>query len=218
MVFESTAKSEQQHFPAESRGSRWVFVVAFAICLGLAGLIVFSWYLGSVEPPVAAHPGVGAPLPVLQLVPFLNTERTVTQADLPGHVTLINYWGPWCGPCRIEMPHLIEIEHRYRQEADFQFLSVACGIWVYPNLDAMRGETAQYCDEMGVEFPIYFDADFTSRDGLEAAIGGESQSLGYPTTVLIDREGRIAGMWEGYAATVPEQIRAALDRQLDQQP
>src|SRR5688500_8106608 len=37
-------------------------------------------------------------------------------ADKKGKVLLVNIWGIWCGPCRAEMPHLVEIQDKYRGE------------------------------------------------------------------------------------------------------
>jgi hypothetical protein len=110
------------------------------------------------------------------------------------------------------MPHLAEIEKKYRPHDQFTFLSVACGTWVYPSLDAMRAETLKYRDQAKLSFPIYVDPNFTTRTRLEAAVGKEPQTLGYPTTVLIDQQGLIAGVWEGYSPGVPVQIAASIDR------
>ena len=112
------------------------------------------------------------------------------------------------------MPHIVEIEKKFRQDDQFQFLSVACGASGYSSLEAMRFETARYRDRTKMEFPIYFDPDFISRASLESAIGKEPRTLGYPTTVVIDQGGKVAGVWEGYTASLPTQVTATIDRLL----
>lgn len=212
MAFESTSESERQHDPAEASGARWVFLVAIAVFASLGFLMVYSRLWGPDEQMGGDHPGVGRPLRVVKFEPFIDADRTITTSDLKGHVTLINYWGPWCPPCRIEMPHMVEIEQKYRACGEFQFVSVACGTWVYENLDEMRSETAKYRDQAKLGFPIYFDPDFTSRNGLESDIGREPRSTVYPTTVLVNQQGAIAGMWEGFTRDVPEHIAASIER------
>ncbi|HJN13165.1 MAG: TlpA disulfide reductase family protein [Pirellulaceae bacterium] len=212
MAIETTAESEQHRAPPESNGFRWVILVAFAVFVSLGFLIVYSRFLEPVEQTGVDHPGVGNQLTVLKVEPFIDADQSFTQADLKGNVTLINYWGPWCPPCRIEMPHMVEIEKKYHRHGQFQFLSVTCGIWVYSSLEAMRIETTRYRDQAKLDFPLYFDPDFTSRASLESATGMEPQEMGYPTTVLIDQQGRIAGVWEGFSTSLPDQIVASVDR------
>jgi thiol-disulfide isomerase/thioredoxin len=212
MAFESTSESEPTQSAAASNGSRWVFLLAFAVFASLMFIGIYSRFFGPAEQMGGEHPGVGATLSVLNVEPFIEADQAVTVADLKGKVTLINFWGPWCPPCRIEMPHLAEIERKYRTQDQFKLLSVACGTWVYPSLDAMKAETTKYRDQAKLEFPIYFDPDFKTRTGLESDIGKEPQTMGYPTTVLIDQQGRVAGVWEGYASNVPAQIESSIER------
>lgn len=37
--------------------------------------------------------------------------------------TIINFWAPWCLPCRKEVPYLIELQERYR--SNFQLIGIA---------------------------------------------------------------------------------------------
>lgn len=210
MGFELSAESERQKEPVESGGSRWLFLVSFAVFVSLGFLMIYSRFSEPIEQMGGDHPGVGNQLAVLKCEPFIDADQIVTQQDLQGHVTLINYWGPWCSYCLLEMPDIAEIEQKYRQHHQFQFLSVACGIAGYPSVDAMRRETASYRNRAKLEFPIYFDPSFASRSSLEAALGKEPQSLVFPTTVLIDQRGKIAGVWEGYSASLPDELTSTL--------
>lgn len=196
----------------EPGGTRWSLLVAFAIMAGLGFLIVYSRFLERARQLGVEHPGVGAALSRVQLEPFLQTDQPVTRDDLLGRVTLLNFWGPWCPPCRLEMPHLAEIERTYRSDDQFLFLSVACGTWVYPDLDAMRTETERYYSRSKLEFPVYVDPEFVTRTALETDIGMAPETINYPTTVLVDQDGVVAAIWEGYSDDVPAQIVASIDQ------
>ncbi|ABM45308.1 hypothetical protein H704_01170 [Bartonella bacilliformis Peru38] len=48
------------------------------------------------------------PAPKIHL-PLLNNENYLNSEEFKGRVTLVNFWGSWCPPCRQEHPILMEI-------------------------------------------------------------------------------------------------------------
>lgn len=99
---------------------------------------------------------------------------SATLAQLRGQIVLVNFWATWCGPCRTEMP---EFERAYNAHADEGFTILAIN----------NGETVDVVDafreEMALSFPMALDEM------------GDVQDLfavpGYPTTLLLDRNGVI---------------------------
>ncbi len=53
-----------------------------------------------------------------------NTGKTVTLADLKGKFVYIDMWATWCGPCKGEMPSLLELEKRFEGK-DILFVSLS---------------------------------------------------------------------------------------------
>ena len=62
---------------------------------------------------------------VMLLTPHILRAPDISEADLKGKVTLVNFWGPWCPACAIEFPHLVELEEHFRGDPNFQFLSIS---------------------------------------------------------------------------------------------
>jgi peroxiredoxin len=124
---------------------------------------------------------VGQPAPdfALRSLPGEN----VRLSEHFGEVVLINFWATWCGPCRQEMPLLDEIYGKYRR-AGLVLFSV--NIDEADNLDAAK-EMAQ---TLKISYPVLFDA--------RKEVSRAYQAGTMPLTVLIDREGVVRYVSEGY--------------------
>ena len=123
---------------------------------------------------------------------------TLNVAHEQGRVLLINVWASWCAPCREEMPALDSLR-RVTTDSGFQFVTI--------NVDASRSKAAQFMREFGFSFPV-------ALAGPNAA--GTIQYVGLPHTMLIDREGRVAQRWSGYAGLGQiAAVGAAVRRELE---
>ena len=115
---------------------------------------------------------------------------------LAGDIIVINFWGSWCAPCRVETP---DFQAVYSDVADsgVQFL----GIDVKDN----RQLAQAFVDSVGAEYPSLFDP----RGEVALAFRGFPANV-VPSTILIDGAGQVAAV---YVAVVPqEQLRRALDQ------
>ena len=64
-------------------------------------------------------PAIGRKLPYLELQPLTGDSKWTSLRDLAGHVTVVNYWGTWCAPCRLEFPHIVELALKFGDRDDF---------------------------------------------------------------------------------------------------
>jgi thiol-disulfide isomerase/thioredoxin len=100
-----------------------------------------------------------------------------------GKVVLVNFWATWCEPCRVEIPWLIEFQQKYSGRG-FTILGVAMdnegNSVVAPFVENERFEVNG--KPLGMNYPV-----FIGNDEIAEKFGG---IIGYPTSVLISRDGR----------------------------
>jgi cytochrome c biogenesis protein CcmG, thiol:disulfide interchange protein DsbE len=101
--------------------------------------------------------------------------RILTADSLRGKVVLVNFWATWCPPCRIEMPALQSMAERHR-DAGLVVLGLSRDVG---SPDGVR----KFLDERNITYPVAI----VGRD-LEQRFGG---LVGYPTSLLVDRTGRV---------------------------
>ena len=163
----------------------------------------------------ASHPAVGRKVSLVELQPLTGEAEQVRLGDLQGKVSLVNFWGPWCGPCILEFPHLAELQQHYEGRGDFRFVSVSCSGG--PGDDkAMEATTAAFLAEHQAKFPTYRDAESVTRAHLTDVTG--TGGFAYPTTVLLGRNAEIRGLWLGHRDGDEIEMKRLVDAELEKKP
>lgn len=164
-----------------------------------------------------SHRAVGTRLAALDLEPLTGAKQRVRLAELKGKVVLVNYWGTWCPPCKLEFPSLVALQRQLRNEPDFCFLSVSCGGNAEnEDKDELEAQTAEFLHKANSDIPTYFDPEAQSRKSLiETA---RLHEFGYPATVLLDRSGVIRALWIGYEPAFEREMEEAVRNELARKP
>lgn len=123
--------------------------------------------------------------------------RTVSLADFRGQKkVVVTFWASWCGPCRLEMPTLIQFyKTNHTDASDFEILAVS--------IDDAPKEAADFASAMKLNFPVLFD----SGKRIANAYGVE----GIPTMFVIDKAGKVIYGRAGYDAAMQYQLSRELD-------
>ncbi len=155
------------------------------------------------------HPAVGRAMGSFQLARLVGDTVPVSSEDLRGEVVLINFWGTWCPPCMMEFPHLVEMNDRLKSDKRFRFVPVVCGPGgAEVPAEQLQTTTAAYLAKLETELDVYRDPG----SGIRVSLMKSAQLPGFvfPTTILLDRDGTIAGLWEGYAPNLETEMEAAI--------
>ncbi|MEK7251987.1 MAG: redoxin family protein [Actinomycetota bacterium] len=157
----------------------WVWVgviVGIVVITGVA--VVFASRFGT-DPTLGPSPLVGKPAPAISVI-AIEDSQTLTLADFAGDVLVVNFWAPWCVPCREEHAVLVAAASAY-ESAGVTVLGVA----YQSELD----DVIAFLDELGRGYPVAMD------DRSRAAIAFGVR--GVPETFFIDRNGIVVGKVSG---------------------
>ena len=172
---------------------RWLLV---AVCL--------SGFAVSGCGPAATHPAIGkqlGPLPIAAIADLAGDPP-----GLAGRVTLLNFWGTWCPPCRRELPGLARTAAALRDEPRFQLLAVACSGTGFGSPAELAAEAGEFLLANDLVIPAYVFTDPAGTDGLVTTLAVRS----LPATFLIGSDATVRHAWIGYRPRDEAEIAAAI--------
>ncbi len=105
------------------------------------------------------------------------TEETVNPVKT-GKVTVINFWGTWCGPCKAELPFFDQLAAEYEDSVTV----------IAVHSFAQAAEGPKYISKNYAESKILFSQDYDKDTGYYTALGGSGT---WPYTVILDENGII---------------------------
>ena len=130
--------------------------------------------------------------------------KPVASDEFKGKVIVMDFWGSWCGPCRVELPIFQAVYERYREKG-VVFLGMNFERPV-PGKD-LRDVTREFMERNKYTFPVVVDHDHVAVDAYNIS--------GFPTVYLIDKTGTIryknVGVSEGIETILQDQIESLLN-------
>jgi len=121
-------------------------------------------------------------------------DRTISLSDFKGRIVLVDFWGTWCGPCRMAMPSIQKVHAKYKDQG-----VVVIGISCREKPDADPAKTMK---DLGCDYGLLLHGETIVKDW---------HVPGYPTLYLIDRDGRIAFSELGYDQELEAKLSEAID-------
>jgi thiol-disulfide isomerase/thioredoxin len=205
----------------ESSKSTWSVtrVGLIGSALILVAAIAYTFYQGSstersvlestsenASPANRSNSARPEPLPenVMQASINLLDGQKTKLADYSGKVLVVDLWATWCGPCRQEIPHLVQIAKDYKSK----------GVEVIglTNEDPeMYAETVKkFAEDFNINYPIGW-ADGPMQIGLTRGRGA------IPQTYIIGRDGKVIKHFVGFSPVISlPQMKAAIDAAVEE--
>lgn len=175
-------------------------IMKAGLCL-LAGVLAGC---GTASP--AAHLAIGRTVAPLDLVRLDDTGDETVSPPLDGMVTLLNFWGTWCPPCRRELPGVVRLASSLADEPRFQLIAVSCGTGPRDDLDSLRAETRSFLRERRLSLVAWGDPVGRTRFQFASTMDFSA----YPTTYLIGPDRTVRRVWTGYRSRDEADMAAAV--------
>lgn len=157
--------------------------------------------------------GIGSDAPPLDIEHWIQDGNgffePVTEFE-DGKVYVIEFWATWCGPCIASMPHLAELQNKYRGRG-VQIVSVSDESLeeVQQLLERENEEVGKTFDEITSAYTLTTDPDGSvQRDYMRAA--GEQ---GIPTSFIVGKTGKVE--WIGHPMSMDEPLEAVVNDSWD---
>lgn len=160
----------------------WLLAVPVLVIIGMVMVGIVGELQGSKAPVVAS---VGDPAPPIRAEGWINGDAPDSSA-FEGKVVLVEAWATWCGPCRKQAPHMVEM---YKQFKDRDVVFV--GLTSEP--EQARGDIELFLRKMGITWLNGYGAHETMQ-----ALGAEF----IPAIYIIGGDGKLA--WTSDISGTPE--------------
>lgn len=143
--------------------------------------------LAFIAAPASADLGPGDTAPPIKVAKWF--KGTPVETFEPGKVYVVEFWATWCGPCRVSIPHLTELSHKYRGKVTF------AGISVWERGENVLEGVQKFVDEMGDKMDYAVAADEAGGTMARTWMTAANQN-GIPCAFIVDGAGKIA--WIGH--------------------
>lgn len=150
---------------------------------------------------------VGDPNPGLHLAKWVKGESV----DLPlkDKVHVVEFWATWCGPCRVGMPHISELQTEYGDEVTFIGVTREDESTV-ANFMASASPSGETWDEV-IKYRIALDDNSWTNNAYMKAAGQN----GIPCAFVVGRDGVVD--WIGHPASIDDVLKQVVDGSWDRE-
>jgi thiol-disulfide isomerase/thioredoxin len=150
---------------------------------------------------------VGDKAPAFKVKEFVKGEAVKELAK--GKVHVVEFWATWCGPCKVSIPHLSELQKKYPAVT---FIGVSV-------FEQKPKDVKPFVEEMGkkMEYRVAVDSIPEGKKGDEGAMAtawmDAAGQSGIPTAFVVNRDGVIA--WIGHPSDLDQPLADIVSNKWD---
>lgn len=206
----------------ETVGTRGRIISAAASLAVVLPLAIASYHIGDLVPvagaatptPVNANAPAPATAPAVRADPPATTDLPLEVAVAPlkdangasfklgdffGKVMVVNFWATWCGPCRREIPELVQL-HKEFHPRGVEMIGLST-----EDPDASAEKVRKFIQDFQIDYRIGW-----APVAVAAPLMKESQAI--PQIFVISRDARILKHFRGFSpANTYPQLKQALE-------
>jgi thiol-disulfide isomerase/thioredoxin len=144
-------------------------------------------------------------------VPSLS-GGSLSGEDFKGKIVVVDIWATWCGPCRLVIPHLVELQGKLRDRG-----VAVVGLNSDTDVDTAAGHKAveKFVRDNGINYPVGLMN--TAAYGEVSRVMGfnEEEGLSLPTTIILARDGTVMKRYPGYFVGQEKEIEMMISRMIE---
>jgi thiol-disulfide isomerase/thioredoxin len=175
---------------------------------------VFLWWGGSIIYWFAAGFAIGMnsgvsfeepvmvsgnePAPALSVAKWMKGDPVTLEEGRGKNIYVVEFWATWCPPCRQSIPHLTELQKKYK----------ASNVVIIGVTKEDEQTVAPFLAEMGDRMDYHVALD--NGEQTQAAFEAIAPIPGIPTAFIIDKEGKV--VWSGHPMANLEDMLDLLTR------
>lgn len=129
-----------------------------------------------------------------------QSNSSISLSELQGKTILVNFWASWCKPCQKEIPELIKIHNKYKNQG-LELIGI--------NIDQEKQNAVSLIEKFNINYTVAFDPNMTAINKYKA--------VGMPCSFIIDRNGIIREIVYGFSESKKQLIESKITRLLMEQ-
>ena len=81
-----------------------------------------------------------------EIITLTVNSQTIASKELENKIVLVNFWAPWCEPCKKEMPSFVELQEKYKNNF------IILGVLFDKNIS--KEELTDFMKKYNMNFPV----------------------------------------------------------------
>ena len=127
-----------------------------------------------------------------------------------GKVVVVDIWGTWCPPCRVEIPHLVRFHEKYSDQG-LEIVGIA---FEKAPPDKRVRELKRFVKDNDIEYTVLLGG--STGGNVEKEMPALENFHGYPTTIFIGRDGKVKKVDVGFGDSKAPSMEKLIVRLLDE--